>query len=205
MIYSRKRDDNLKGEKDMPAFEKINLESRAKMEKLLYETIVETARTREQKGEFYEFIVTIEDVRFRTYLSDQELREAITCSIDLLEELKAINNGGLDSVHFDKLKEEKRKEMEELDEEECDIYLGLEVVNSMYTEKIREIKVRIARICRVGGAWYALICSPLMDNIIYVIYEQMVDRFDDEKLYIESVYFILRGVMKIRSEDLPVE
>lgn len=188
----------------MTEFENINLESRTKMEKLLYETIVETARTGEQRDEYYEFIVTIEDVRFRTYLSDKELREAVTCSIDLLEELKAINNGGLDSVHFEEMKEEKRKEMNGFDEEECDIYLRLEVVNNMYTEKIREIKVRMAKICRVGGAWYALICSPLMDNIIYVIYEQMVDRFDDEELYRESAYFILRGIMKMRSEDLPV-
>ncbi len=189
----------------MAAFESIDLAYRTELESLLYETIVKEARTDERKKGIFEFIVTIEDVRFRTYMSDSDLLEAIVYAIDLLEELKTINNSGLDSASFKEMLAERREAMKGKDEDECKIYLGLKVVHSIYTEKLCEIKGKLAEICCVGSIGFAFIFSPLMDKIIYEIYQQIVDHFDEEERYVASALFILRDIIKMRSEDLPME
>ena len=55
---------------------------------------------------------------------------------------------------------------------------------------------------RVGGAWAMILARPMLINAICAVYEQLVDKFDDDEMYLISGFFLLRAIMKMRGEDV---
>lgn len=58
---------------------------------------------------------------------------------------------------------------------------------------------------RVGGAYAILISNPGLIGAICAVYEQLVDRFDDDEMYDLSGYFLLRAIMKMNSNEYKEE
>ena len=61
---------------------------------------------------------------------------------------------------------------------------------------------KVANMRRVGGAYWMLLSRPGLISAIYAVYDRIVDNFDDENIYIQSIYFLLRAIMKVRSEEI---
>ena len=73
-------------------FEKISQEDREKLERRLYKTIVEEFRREKIKDGYYKYIVSLQEFKFITDITDNELKESISIAVDTMEELKKINN-----------------------------------------------------------------------------------------------------------------
>lgn len=174
-------------------FEKISQEDRKKLEKVLYKTIVEEFRTEKIKENYYKYSVKLQDIIFVTDMTDDELKESINISCDVMEELKKINNEGMDKK---KLKEIQDKEYTD------ELFETLDIWNAIATEHLKELLNRADVVQRVAGAWAAIIVNPVVISAITIVYEIQVDKFDDEELYAQGAYFVTRAIMKMRGTEI---
>lgn len=177
-------------------FEKLDSETRAELENILKSTIVEQFRQDAIEESFYKYEVQLQDLRFITNMSDEELERSIKLTIDLLEEMKAINNSGMDGTVF-------RKKVTEIEEQyEDELMRQLHIWNLLCPKEVVKVISEIDMVRRVGGAYAMLISNPGLKSAIYSVYEVLVDNFDDENLYCQSAYFILRAIMRMHSEEV---
>lgn len=174
-------------------FEKISQEDRKKLEKVLYKTIVEAFRTEKIKENYYKYSVKLQDIIFVTDMTDDELKESINIACDVMEELKKINNEGMDKK---KLKEIQDKEYTD------ELFETLDIWNAIATEHLKELLNRADVVQRVGGACAAIIVNPVVISAIIIVYEIQVDKFDDEELYAQGAYFVTRAIMKMHGTEI---
>ena len=189
---------HLKGGKEIMGknFKKISAEFRKEIEEILKMTILENFQKEMVEEDFYRYEVQLQSIKFVTYMSNEELEKSIELTIDLLEELKNLNNGGLNA----RMLQEKVRNIETKHQDE--LMQQLAIWNEIFNEKIYEIIGRIDVIRRVGGAYAMLISNPCFNSAIYAVYERLVDNFDDEELYCHSAYFLVRAVMHMRSDEI---
>ena len=177
-------------------FEKLNNKLRSEIENGLQIAIVEQSRKEKIEEHFYKYEVQLQNFRFITYMSDEELEQSIKLTIDLLEEMKVINNDGMD-------KEEVRKKVTDIENNcEDEFMRQLYMWNVLCSQEIIKIICELDVVRRVGGAYAMLISNPGLKSAIYAVYEVLVDRFDDEALYYQSAFFILRAIMRMHSKEL---
>lgn len=177
-------------------YEKLNDEFRNKLEKDLQMAVVEQFRKEEMEEHFYKYEVQLQNVRFITYMSDEELESSIKMTIDLLEEMKEINNKGL-------CEQELRKRVADIEENNEDkLMRDLHTWNILCSEKIVDIIRKLDVVRRVGGAYAMLISNPCLKSAIYVVYERLVDHFNDVELFCHSAFFLLRAIMRMHSDDI---
>ena len=174
-------------------FEKISKKAREKLEKIIYKTIVEEFRTEKIKESYYQYSIKLQDTIFVTDMTDDELKESINIACDVMEELKKINNGGMDKK---KLKEIQDKEYTD------ELFETLDIWNAIATEHLKELLNRADVVQRVAGAWAAIIANPVVIRAITIVYEIQVDKFDDEELYAQGAYFVTRAIMKMRGTEI---
>lgn len=174
-------------------FEKISKKAREKLEKIIYKTIVEEFRTEKIKESYYQYSIKLQDTIFVTDMTDDELKESINIACDVMEELKKINNGGMDKK---KLKEIQDKEYTD------ELFETLDIWNAIATEHLKELLNRADVVQRVGGAWAAIIVNPVVISAITIVYEIQVDKFDDEELYAQGAYFVTRAIMKMHGIEI---
>ena len=174
-------------------FEKISKKAREKLEKIIYKTIVEEFRTEKIKESYYQYSIKLQDTIFVTDMTDDELKESINIACDVMEDLKKINNGGMDKK---KLKEIQDKEYTD------ELFETLDIWNAIATEHLKELLNRADVVQRVAGAWAAIIANPVVISAITIVYEIQVDKFDDEELYAQGAYFVTRAIMKMRGTEI---
>lgn len=179
-------------------FEKIDENERKNMENDLFEAIVEKYRRNKIENDCYRYEVEIQFVHFETDMTDQELRESVKLTIDLLEELKSINNNGLDKKKFENiLAEAMQPENEKL--------WPLWMWDQIHTSEIDHIVHEIDIAQRVGGAWAMLIANPQLITAVIAVYQCAVDAFDDTGLYETCAWFLLRNIMRMHSDSIQNE
>lgn len=174
-------------------FEKISKKAKEKLEKIIYKTIVEEFRTEKIKESYYQYSIKLQDTIFVTDMTDDELKESINIACDVMEELKKINNEGIDKK---KLKEIQDKEYTD------ELFETLDIWNAIATEHLKELLNRADVVQRVGGAWAAIIVNPVVISAITIVYEIQVDKFDDEELYAQGAYFVTRAIMKMHGIEI---
>lgn len=177
------------------SFEKVSVEFRKEIEEVLKTTIIENFRKEMVEEDFYKYEVQLQSIKFVTYMSNEELEKSIELTIDLLEELKNLNNAGMNA----QMLKEKITNIETQYQDE--FMQQLAIWNEIFNEKIHEIIGKIDVIRRVGGAYAMLISNPCFKSAIYAVFERLVDNFDDEKLYSQSAYFLVRAVMRMHSDE----
>ena len=180
-------------------FEPISGKDRKELEEKYYTTVVGAFRKDEIEKDFHKYVVNLQDYKFITYMTDVELRLSIKLSVDLIEELKVINNNGLDKEAF----EEVVSKIKMTEEEEIMAILG--VYYEIATERMKEIVSEIDRVRRVGGAWAMLVANPGLKNTMYAVYEKIVDRFDDIEFYAHGGFFLLKAIMNMHGDKLEIE
>ena len=177
-------------------YEKISDEMRKQKEEEYYEEIVGDFRREEIEEGFHKYEVVLQDIKFVVGMTDEELRKAIGLAIDFLEEMKEMNNNGLNKEALERVIEELGVNPEE------NITNMLKVWNKISTDKMTELIAEADQVTRVGGAWAMILANPGLVNAIYVVYERLVDNFDNEELYDLGGYFLLRGIMKMHSNEV---
>ena len=141
----------------------------------------------------YRYVVRLMGQKFAVHMSDEELANAIDYAIDILEEMKNINNAGMHKREFEALVAEmKGKTMEKL----------LSVLNTrekIATEKMEKLVIQIEEFRKVNDLCAIFITRPVFGNELLWLYSTLVDRFDDAKWYLEGGFFLLCAIMKINS------
>lgn len=135
--------------------------------------------------------LTIEAILLYAYMLD---RLKLSIAVDTMEELKKINNN--DGMNKKKLKEIQDKE------HRGEPFETLNIWNAIVTEQLKELLNRACEVQRVAGAWAALIAGPTVMSAIDIVYETEVDEFDNEELYTQGAYFILRAIMKMHGTEI---
>ena len=178
------------------SFEKVSVEFRKEIEEVLKMTIIENFQKEMVEEDFYKYEVKLQSIKFVTYMSNEELEKSVELTIDLMEELKILNNDGMNA----QILQEKITNIETQYEDELMRQIAL--WNEIFTERIHKIIGKINVIRRVGGAYAMLISNPCFKSAIYAVYERLVDNFDDEELYCQSAYFLVRAVMRMHSNEI---
>lgn len=179
-------------------YEKISETERNEMQDELFNTVVDCFRKERLEDGFYKYEVPFQDIQFVTAMTDKELKDCARLTIDLMEELKNINNNGLDKTAFEKVEQHS----ENLGNKVAQV---LKIWNTMSTDELIRIMNEIDFVRRVGGAWAMFISNPGLISAIVSVYDVLVDHFDDEELYITCSYFLYRAVMKMHSNEIENE
>lgn len=178
------------------AFEKIEDDERERLEKLLYKEIIGEYRETKISDEYYQYKVILQNKKFMTDLTNQELKDTVHLAIDLMEELKDINNNGLNEEKF----EENLKKVGADSGKGWELMQVLNIWQIFATEQIKKMIVEVDKAQRVGGAWAMLIANPQLKSAILSVYKIIVDNFDDSKLYYHSTDFLIRAMMNMHSQ-----
>ena len=148
-------------------------EKRRQLEKEWCEAIVLDFRREMVEKDCYKYEVMLQDIKFVTYMTNDELSISAKFAVELLEELKDINNRGMHRQEYERI----MKEMEQEHKENVLQVIG--IWNRISTERMAKLLAQIDMVRRVGGAWAMLIANPGLISAICAVYEQLVDRFED--------------------------
>ena len=153
-------------------------------------------RTEHKEDDIYRYEVELQESKFVTYLSEEDLKKSAGLAIYLIEEMKDINNNGMDEQRF--------KEIVSAMEEKYDskFVRKISVFNELCGCNMAKLILDISDSKRVGGVYVLLIAHPLLKSAIYAVYEKLVDHFDDEDLYVFAAYFLTRVILKMHSEEM---
>ena len=178
-------------------YQAITEEDRAEIEDDLYNQMLKDS-WEERKEKHEEYLVcycTVQNTSFVSGITTDELKVATKLVIDILEELKKLNNAGLNKEKFKKLFKQYITK-----EDDIDGYFKL-WDKAFNVEKLYYLFFVADKIRRVGGAYAAIIAHPKLTQLIIAVYDVLVDSFDDEDLYWTCAYFLLRGIMWINSSE----
>ena len=87
-------------------YAKINEEERRALEQEWYECVVRDYRKEMVESDFYKYEVIIQNIKFITYMTEDELKLSAGFAVDLLEELKNINNNGINRKVYEQIMRE---------------------------------------------------------------------------------------------------
>lgn len=90
----------------------ISDEERRQFQEAWYECAVSDFRKDMVDKDVYKYEVVLQDIRFITYMTDEELKLSAGFAVDLLEELKNINNSGVNREVYERTIEEMEQEEE---------------------------------------------------------------------------------------------
>lgn len=180
-------------------FDELIEEERMMVEEILYSSIVKHCRKEMIEENYYKYEVMLQNMKFETEMTDEEVKTSVKLTIDLIEELKRINNDGMNRDAFERMVAEKLINGESASKE---IMQTLNIWAELKNDKISEIIGEIDEVRRVGGAWALFLANPMLISAIYAVYERLVDNFDDGDLYCQSGFFLLRAIMKMHAREL---
>ena len=192
----------------MRKFEPISKEEREQIEEGMVAAIKEQFQKDKVEGEYYQYDVFLQNIQFRTCMSHEELARAATYTVDIMEEMKAINNNGVNRSKFEEIKQNADKNIKSKDSELRSVWHAIEVVRQISTKKLDELVAEIAEFRRVGGAYWMLMSKPYFQQTLYAIYDVIVDRFEEKEernWYDISAFFLMRAIMCVRSEEIDNE
>ena len=83
-------------------YEKISETKRNEIQNELFNTVVDCFRKEKLEDGFYKYEVPLQEIRFVTAMTDEELKDSARLTIDLMEELKKSITTGLIWQHLKK-------------------------------------------------------------------------------------------------------
>jgi len=95
-------------------YENIHEETKKELEEDLKTAIIRDCRKEMIEEGFYKYEVQIQNIRFVTYMSEDEVELSARLAIDILEELKNINNSGFDRERLNEMQKNAEAEKNEL-------------------------------------------------------------------------------------------
>lgn len=183
---------------ELKQFDAITAENHSEIEEALIKAVNDEFRREEISENYFKYIVELQSNRFITAMSVDEVEESARLTVDILEELKNINNSGINRAELERTEKEKNRN----ETEGGNVMQILGIWNCIKTDRLSEIISELDRVRRVGGAWALLLANPCLISAIYAVYDRIVDSFDDDELYLQSAYFLMRAVMKMHSDEI---
>lgn len=142
---------------------------------------------------YSKYQVKIQDILFETAMTDEELYGAALVSYKILEELRKISQTygrtELDAA------EGKYKDQD-------NTFRVIKLFADFATSELRGYISELCGICRVGGAYALLISMPCFESAIYSVFDIIVDKFGDENIYNQSVFFLMRAAMRMNCDEI---
>lgn len=114
----------------------------------------------------------------------------------IIQELIVIQDNGYTRERFDSI--DHFDNGEEVDR----ILAPLEVFADFKTDKLSDYVADLAGYTRVDGAWYMLLAAPCIKDVIYAVFDKMLDDPDDEGMWIWCLHFLIRGAMKMHGQEI---
>ena len=192
----------------MKKFEPISKEEREGLEEALVTAVKEQFQKEMVEDEYYQFDVELQSIKFRTYMTNKELKQVASYTVDILEEMKTINNNGVSRAKFEEIKESVPKKFEGNHEMLRQVCHAVEVMKKISTETLDSLVEEIAELRKVGGAYWMLMSHPTFRQALFAVYDVIVDRFEEKEernWYDISAFFLMRAIMRVRSEEIDRE
>lgn len=180
-------------------YEAITKEERAEIEEFLYNQLLKDSweERKETKGEHLVCYCKMQDIEFIIEVTKDELETLAKLTIDMLEELKNMNNAGFNKEKYEALFEQFVEDKDE------DIVGFLTLWNEAFsTEEIKHIVSEIGKTRKINATYATLIACPQLIHTAISVYAVLVDTFDDTRLYYICAYFLFRGIMYTCSREL---
>lgn len=169
------------------------------MKKGLIKNVETKMKTDEIKDGQTKYVSAIQGHWFECYMTKDEVEASVEYAIRLMEALRKVNSSGLNQERLEELQSQVNdKHSAAYDAGIRHAILGHELI----TDEVNELVEEIADMRRVGGAYWLIMARPSFMSVIYAVYDRIVDQFDDEDLYIQSTYFLLRGILMIHSNEI---
>lgn len=176
-------------------FGKINNIKRKNLETEYYVKMQELFLVENMNDGFHKYDLGKEEDSYIRYVTDEELRQIIKLAIDMLEEMKVINNSGVNRTAFDKILNEEKAKGENK-------YLQtLFIWESMETDKMKIIIKEIDKVARVGGAWALIVGNPGLRAIAYGVYDKLADDFNNEEWYWLCGFYLTQAIMRMYGNE----
>lgn len=169
-------------------YKNMTNEKRKRLEQDVFEKAVNELKKKKVGKELYEFDITIQKIKCISYLSKNELKKSVHIAIDILEELKKLNNSGMDKSQLEKIE----KEVESIQDY---VMQTFQIWNKISTENLEKLIEQTLEIRNVNFITAIIFDRPKMISAIISVFFMQIDKFDDEKLYELSVWFLLRTIM----------
>ena len=169
-------------------YKNMTNEKRKRLEQDVFEKAVKELKKKEIGKELYEFDITIQKIKCISYLSKNELKKSVHMVIDILEELKKLNNSGMDKSQLEKIE----KKVESIQDY---VMQTFQIWNKISTEHLEKLIEQTLEIRNVNFTTAIIFDRPKMISAIISVFFMQVDKFDDEELYELSVWFLLRTFM----------
>ena len=169
-------------------YKNMTNEKRKRLEQDVFEKAVKELKKKEIGKEQYELDITIQKIKCISYLSKNELKKSVHMVIDILEELKKLNNSGMDKSQLEKIE----KKVESIQDY---VMQTFQIWNKISTENLEKLIEQTLEIRNVNFTTAIIFDRPKMISSIISVFFMQVDKFDDEELYELSVWFLLRTFM----------
>lgn len=179
----------------MQRYDKINDILHKKLEREYYRKMQELFLVKKMDDGFHKYSLGNENETYIRYITDEELWKIIKLAIDILEEMKVINNSGVDRKGLERIYEEVRSK------EENEYLQKLYAWERIKTDEMRRIIREIDKVARVGGAWALLIANPSLNIIAYGVYDKLVDDFDNEEWYWLCGFYLTQAIMRMYGNE----
>ena len=189
----KKRENNNFAEK--VKFERINDLVRKKLEREYYWKMLDLFLVEKMDDGFHKYELGSEEDSYIRYVTDKELMEIIKLAIDMLEEMKVMNNSGVDRSELDRILEEEKAR------EENEYLHKLYAWERIKTDRMRNIIEEIDKVARVAGAWALIIGNPSLCSVAYGVYDKLVDDFDNEEWYWKCGFYLTQAILRMYGKE----
>ena len=149
----------------------------------------------DKKFMVYRYNVSMFDgqIKFVTYMSDEELSVICKYAMDIVEELMVVNNCGTTKEKYKLIYDRERIK-------EAEYSILREIWEQLKTERLERIMVKASESRGINELSAYTISLPYLRSIIMNMYEKIVDRFDDEDYIFFVGTYIARGIMRMGEE-----
>ena len=172
----------------------MNDEERKDVEDILFDAVEKHLLVEKNAGGYSKYIFELQGIEYETYMNEVELNKSIALTVELMEEMKGMNNGGVDKIYLEQLEQSVQKEISTYEFGKDSGFDSLLALKEIETDRIKTIIVELDQVRRVGGTYALLLANPCLRSAIYAVFYRLVDCFDDKDLYINSAYFMLRAI-----------
>ena len=176
-------------------FERINDIVRQKLEREYYWKMLDLFCVAQMDDGFHKYEFGGEEDGYTRYVTNEELMQIIKLAIDMLEEMKVINNNGVNRKEFERIYTEVQAK------EENEYLQKLYAWERMKTDEMKTLIREIDKVARVGGAWALLIANPSLNSIAYGVYDKLVDDFDNEEWYWRCGFYLVQAIMRMYGNE----
>ncbi len=147
-------------------------------------------------GDHYE--VWARNLHFKCIYSDEEIEKMASLCLELLEELRQINEAGF-------TRENLTRAEEDVDEKGLNFMRSISIYKSFSNDKTDGTVDRLGETARVGGAYFMFLSRPTFISAIYAVFDVIIDKFDDAELYFSSLFMLTRMAMHMHCDEVNEE